>query len=325
MSKLIVIIGITGIQGGSIASHFSTLPDWTIRGITRMPTTPTASPLITANLNDLSSLISAFTGAHTIFSTTDFYSPFHDPHTQALLTEGQSINEYCYEQELAQGKNVADAAARTEGLQRLVVSSLCDASEWSAGRYTGVFHFDAKARAVRYVRDVYPELAAKMSVVQVGSYLSNWRGNLGVWKGQGEAVYLSVIQGTGTQQRPQTNVPKDLGRIVHAALQVVPGKNILGASFSISWTEQFKSWCEMNGLKYGGLHEITLEQFEKFIPIPGLGREIGEMMLFERDFGYDGGDPSVVLPGDLGVDCPLTSWEEYVKSEDWSEVLGKLK
>ncbi|TVY86084.1 NmrA-like family domain-containing protein, partial [Lachnellula willkommii] len=170
MSKLIVIIGITGIQGGSIASHFSTLPDWTIRGITRTPTSPTASsltPLTTANLNDPSTLIPAFAGAHTIFSTTDFYSPFHDPHTQALLTEGQSINEYCYEQELAQGKNVADAAARTEGLQRLVVSSLCDASEWSGGRYTGVFHFDAKARAVRYVRDVYPELAAKMSVVQV--------------------------------------------------------------------------------------------------------------------------------------------------------------
>lgn len=62
------------------------------------------------------------------------------------------------------------------------MSSLCDASEWSGGRYTGVFHFDAKARAVRYVRDMYPELAAKMSVVQVGSYLSNWQGNLGIWK-----------------------------------------------------------------------------------------------------------------------------------------------
>jgi hypothetical protein len=108
-----------------------------------------------------------------------------------------------------------------------------------------------------------------------------------------------VLKGTSTQSRPQINTPKDLGHIVHAALQVPPGKNILGASFSMSWTQQFKSWCEMQGLKYGGLHEITLEQFEKFIPVPGLGKEIGEMMLFEAEFGYDGGDPSVVLPGDV--------------------------
>jgi len=57
----------------------------------------------------------------------------------------------------------------------------------------------------------------------------------------------------------------------------------------------------MMGLKYGGLNETTLEQFEKFIPVPGLGKEIGEMMLFEAEFGYNGGDPSVVLPGDVSL------------------------
>jgi hypothetical protein len=63
-----------------------------------------------------------------------------------------------------------------------VVSSLCDASKWSKGKYRGVYHFDSKAHAVEYVRELYPELGAKMSVVQLGSYLSNWQGNLGVWK-----------------------------------------------------------------------------------------------------------------------------------------------
>lgn len=83
---------------------------------------------------------------------------------------------------------------------------------------------------------------------------------------------------------------------MHTVLQVEPGKNILGAGFSMSWAEQFKTFCEMKGLKHGGLSEIPLEQFEKFIPIPGLGREIGDMMVFEAEFGYDGGDPSIVLP-----------------------------
>jgi hypothetical protein len=64
-----------------------------------------------------------------------------------------------------------------------VVSSLCDATKWSGGKYREVWHFDSKARMVDYVRDVYHELEVKMSVVQLGSYLSNWtEGNLGMWK-----------------------------------------------------------------------------------------------------------------------------------------------
>ncbi|TVY83394.1 NmrA-like family domain-containing protein [Lachnellula suecica] len=332
MPKLIVIVGITGVQGGSVASLFASSPEWTVRGITRNTSSPSAQSwlskgvsLVTADLNEPSSLIAAFEGAYAIFSTTNFYEPFFNPGTQSLLKTGQSINQYCYEQELRQGKNIVDVAAKTKGLERFVVSALCDATKWSGGKYVGVYHFDSKAHTVNYVKNVYPELAAMMSVVQLGSYLSNWQGSLGMRKAEDGSIVLSVLKGTGTKPRPQINVPKDLGCIVRAALQAPPGKNILGASFCMSWAAQFKSWCEMNGLRYGGLYEITLEQFEKFIPVPGLGREIGEMMLFEGEFGYDGGDASVILPGDLSVDCPLTSWEEYVREENWSKVLGKLR
>lgn len=87
---------------------------------------------------------------------------------------------------------------------------------------------------------------------------------------------------------------------------------------------------------------MTLEQFESFVPIPGLMREIGEMMLFEDEFGYAGGE-EVVLPENvsfhdllncgtlangfmkLGVPCQMTSWVEYVKKEDWSKILAPLK
>jgi len=64
-----------------------------------------------------------------------------------------------------------------------MVSSLCDATKLSGGKYTEVYHFDSKAHTVDYIRDTYPELAAKLSIVQLGSYLSNWTdGNLGMWK-----------------------------------------------------------------------------------------------------------------------------------------------
>ena len=74
--------------------------------------------------------------------------------------------------------NIADAATSVEGLDRYVISALCDASKWSGGKYTWNYHFDSKARIVDYIREKYPEHAAKMSVVQVGSYMDNWKSGM---------------------------------------------------------------------------------------------------------------------------------------------------
>jgi hypothetical protein len=80
--------------------------------------------------------------------------------------------------ELQQGKNIADAAATVEGLGRYVISALCDASKWSKGKYTRNYHFDSKARIVDYIQGKYPQLAAKMSVLHVGSYMDNWKSGM---------------------------------------------------------------------------------------------------------------------------------------------------
>jgi hypothetical protein len=125
-------------------------------------------------LEDPSSLPAAFQGATAIFLTTDFWAPFYNPSTKALLKEGETLGEYCYSKELQQVKNVADAASKVEGLERIVVSSLVDATTLSGGKYKGVYHWDSKARGVEYLTEKYPELAMKMSLVYVGNYMSNW-------------------------------------------------------------------------------------------------------------------------------------------------------
>ena len=56
-------------------------------------------------------------------------------------------------------------------------------------------------------------------------------------------------------------------------------------------------------MPFGGFHSVPVEVFEKFIPVPGLGREIGDMMAFIDDFGYTGGDETVILPGDVSYCC----------------------
>lgn len=53
-----------------------------------------------------------------------------------------------------------------------------------------------------------------------------------------------------------------------------------------------------------------------------VGREIADMFAYMEEFGYDGGDPSVVYPWDLGVEINRTTMEEYTRKQDWSEVLG---
>lgn len=65
-----------------------------------------------------------------------------------------------------------------EGLERLVVSAQCDASKWGGGKYKWIYHFDSKARGVEYLKEKYPELAGKITVLVLGNYMANWKENL---------------------------------------------------------------------------------------------------------------------------------------------------
>jgi NmrA-like family len=85
---------------------------------------------------------------------TDFWDPFFNPVTQEKLAPGQLINEYCYNYELQQGKNIADAVATIADttLDLFVWYNLAHVKKWSKGKYTWVYHFDAKADIYKYVQ-----------------------------------------------------------------------------------------------------------------------------------------------------------------------------
>ncbi len=85
------------------------------------------------------------------------------------------MNEFCFDLEVQQGKNIANAAAKVETLERYVCSSLSDAKKWSKGKYTWVYHFDGKAQVVEYIKDELPHLAKKTSVLQIGLYATHWQ------------------------------------------------------------------------------------------------------------------------------------------------------
>ena len=55
----------------------------------------------------------------------------------------------------------------------------------------------------------------------------------------------------------------------------------------------------MNNVPFGGYDEMPVEVYEKYMPVPDLGKEMGEMLLFFEEFGYTGGEEGVVHAQDV--------------------------
>ncbi|MBE3045757.1 NmrA family NAD(P)-binding protein [Candidatus Bathyarchaeota archaeon] len=180
-TKLITVIGATGNQGGSVVNTFLDTPGWKVRGITRNPSSAKAKALsargvevVKADMDHPSSLPPAFAGSHAIFAVSDFWGIYGDPENEIHRKAGQPLNEWTAVRETDQLKSVIDAAAAVQGLERFILSSISDATKWSKGKYTNVFHFDSKANAETYGREIHPDLWAKTSVFHAGLFISNF-------------------------------------------------------------------------------------------------------------------------------------------------------
>ncbi|KAJ4180388.1 hypothetical protein NW767_014393 [Fusarium falciforme] len=183
-NKIITVVGITGMQGASVADVFLQEAGWHVRGITRNPAKPESQKwaakgveLVKADLNDAASLKAAFAGSTVVFGVTDFWGIVGDPQIQKRAQEsGRPVNVLAYDLEVQQGRNIVDAVFATlETLDRFVLSTLSATTKWSKGKYTHNYHFDAKWEAVEYLKATYPALEKKTSYLQVALYLSNWK------------------------------------------------------------------------------------------------------------------------------------------------------
>lgn len=303
-----------------MANVFLKEPGWKVRGVSRTPAkakdwVTKGVEVVQGDLDDKASLIKAFQGASAIFGVTDFWGPMSNPAIHAKVAKGQAINEYVYHYEQQQGRNIAEAAAAIPTLERFIMSSLCDAKYWTKGRLAHIYHFDGKAHVVSYIKEKFPDLAAKMSVVQLAAYMTNFgtfgqptkviiakveRGCLLIDAQLPDGSWQLSFVGKGDTLVPQVYTQRDTGNFVKALLQVPPGKNLLGAGAHHSWKETMKIWCDCQKVPYGGYKEANTDDFVKTFPMgPDIGLEFAEMLLLMDDPGYDGGDPSVILPKDV--------------------------
>ncbi|RFU30251.1 hypothetical protein B7463_g6106, partial [Scytalidium lignicola] len=327
-AKLIVVVGATGNQGSSVAKTFAADPAWRVRGLTRDTSSSKAQALkdigvevVQADVDDLSSLVKAFKGANAIFTVSDFWGTFYNPATDAKIPPGVAKNKWVYDYEVQQLKNMIDAAAKTEGLERLVYSSLSDGNRWSKGKYPNVLHFDSKAHASYYGAEKYPELWKKTSLLQVGWYLPNLTGNPLLQPKKNASGFAQFIMNLKKDLYLPIIAPEeDTGPFTKALVAEKPGKNLIAYR---QWMTM-KEFADLFTRVIGRPAEyVELPAGLSVIPIPEeLKDELNDNWAYWNEFGYEGrDDPTVIHPKDLETPVKLDTVENWVKKQDWSKIL----
>lgn len=334
MSKLIVVIGVTGAQGSSVAKTFLNLPGWVVRGISRNPSSAASQALSTlgveivkGDLDDKASLLPAFEGAHTIFANTDFFTHFFSAIGSPEITSGRDPKIYGHDREIEQGLNIAEVAASPtviNTLERFIYSSLADATKWSGGKYKTVYHFDCKAEVIRVIWEKYPELAKRMSELQMGHYVSNWKTfpPMAPQKLQ-DRSYVMRRPTAADVQWPFVVTEQDTGEFVKALVDLPVGTVLSGFSETMTMPRFMEIWGKVHGVKVS-YEQVSYDKFFEGTP-PALKEEIGDSFKFIEEFSISGGDPEVLTPAQLDQKLNLTTVEEWIKSEDWSSVFGAQK
>lgn len=282
-----------------MAHTFLNLPGWKVRGISRNPSSQAAQTLIAkgveiiqADLDDEKSLYPAFESANVIFSNTDFFAPFWS----AIASGNKSSLQYAYDCEVQQGLNIARVAASPSvisTLDRFVYSSLSDARKWSKGKFLHSWHNNSKVDVIKTIETQFPELAKRMSLVQVGHYVTNWKtfSPMAPQKqADGSFVFKRVFS-------PELKMPfvvpqADTGEFVKALVLDLPvGTEVLAASEFLTMPEWTEIWARTLGVK-AVYEQVSPKAFFSGVPDEA-EKEFTETFTYVDEFGFTGGDPAV--------------------------------
>lgn len=334
MSNIVAVIGATGIQGGSVVSTLLKDGIYKVRGITRNANSPKAHNLtvkgvemVEADLDNEASLVEAFSvshsisysnsascnsnyqGVYAIYAVTDFFEPFgkHGPVVAVDI-------------EVAQGKALANAAAKTATLKHYIWSTLPNGKQLSGGKHI-IPHFEGKNIIDAYIKSI-SDLLAKTTFLWNTYYASNLLFPLftpNLVKTTGKYVWLQptpadteiTILGDAN-----TNVGPFVSGILRRPDLTLPAKFVLATTGEkLTQNEILQAWGRATGRDVEYV-EISLKDFDRLWPKWGL--EMGTMLKMWEDLKENSwGGEKVVTKEDLGINQPLIGIEEWFKFADW--------
>lgn len=310
MGKNIVsVVGATGSQGGSVVDALLKVGDYSIRAITRNPGSENAKSLagrgievVKADVNDVTSLKTAFKGSSAIYAVTDFFEPF-----------GQHGPQKAMDIETEQGVNLAKAAASTSTLEHYVWSTLPNGMKISGGKYL-VPHFEAKNKVDDYIKSD-ASLLAKTTFLWITFYATNYYFPMYTpYHIPTAGKYIQILD-TAPSVPIKTigDARKNVGAFVKAILSN-PDKTLHG-KFVLAYVEEttvgamLQTWGKVQDKQTQSV-QVDEKTFNALWPM--WAEEIGVMMQFWEYAGDKSwtGEEGILTKEDLDINEPLLGLEQ---------------
>ena len=301
--KILVVVGATGQQGGSVIHFVTTHPtlreQFKIRGVTRDPEAnrskvPSEVELVRADLDDVESLKRAFKDAHTVFGVTNYWE--------------KRDKEY----EKQQGINIVDAA-KASGVQHLLWSASTDCEKVSNGELKDCEYFDNKAQVMEYAERIKGDMITTHPTPAV--FMQNFRREISVDSS-------GNLQWCKPWDQHKTRVPlidaADSGMYVAGILLQDPasmnGKKIIGTAQWLSPQEYLDIFNEETG-KAVKFREVSPEEYRKSFAGPFAPAAITANMIWMRDYGFfgPGGEESQAESDQVLGDFKPKSFRDFVR------------
>ncbi|TVY88142.1 NmrA-like family domain-containing protein [Lachnellula willkommii] len=282
--KLVVVVGATGGQGGSVINSLLADGSYRLRGITRNPQSKNSQALtakgvemITADLNDAESVIAAFKDANIVFAVTNYFETF--------ATSGP---EEAMKVEYAQGVNMAKAASVTTSLEHFIWSTLPSRKAISKGKCP-VPHCDAKAQVDAFIKKD-EALLAKTTFLWTGLFAETMQHPMlvpNLLQSAGKCVWLQPVPAS-TLVFTIGDHTINVGHFVHAIIKqpklTLNGKYVFATTEITTMGKLLEHWSEVTGKETEYLH-ITLEEYNRLWPMWGL--EVGSDLKCWDEFGAE--------------------------------------
>ena len=336
--KLLVVLGATGNQGGSIIRSYLSKPplqsEWHIRGITRDTSSPSSLTLsasgidmVAGTLDDPDSLVAAFANATAIFAVTDFWQPMRDPSsTQHAKTHNLDLAAYAQQIEEKWGSNIITAATQIPTLKHFIFSSLPPVRLLTSGKLTHVRHFDGKAAIISSIRRSHPSLWSITSQLMIGHYTSNILPGSFFSPSYNPSTQRFEMQGamSSSDLIPYIDTPRSTGPFFWSLLLHEPAGTVLVAFDEM---RSRAGTCEILSRVTGKRFGFVQKSVEEMARGHGFGMEGAESGAWTGQYGFFGekitGEwrEGLTFPKNLEDKVEVRGLEEWIGEQDWSEVL----
>ncbi|KAL3447166.1 hypothetical protein BJX65DRAFT_277533 [Aspergillus insuetus] len=284
-SRIIVVVGATGNQGGGIIRALldSKAPDgglWHVRGLTRDPNSSRAKQFLSDNqtadnrlslapghVYDRASLEAAFAGAYGVFAMTS------ETHMGRILEKEEEMKH-----EIEAGRNMVLVAEACR-VSHFVFSSLPDMIEATGGRFPNIHHMNNKHEIERFAR----ERLGGVTCLIPGFFYTNLRWPQYCDRRSDGVVRFRIPIPSG-QVAQWTDPIHDMGifaaKVFNQGVEKTHGKTYLVLSSRVTPNEMVETFTKVTGQP--AVHDaITAEEFgEMTVPRvgPAFKRDATEMM-----------------------------------------------